>query len=366
MKIILSGGGTLGPVAPLIAIYEKYKKHNSHCEFLWVGTKKGPERKIVEGYNISFYTISGGKLRRYISLFNIIDTIKILIGFFQSFIFLFKQKPDFLISAGGFVSVPLHWAAFILGIPTWIHQQDVQPGLANKLMARIATRITTTLRESTKYFSAKKTSWIGNPVRDLSVDDINISMKKFNLNKDKPVIFAFGGGTGSDSINKLIVEMLPHIPTDYQVIHLTGQERAGEYARGAINTHPNYQIHKFFASEMKDAYAVADLVIGRGGFVTITELASLKKPAILLPMPNTHQEANVKMLADNKAAIILDQRKVNGLDLGHIIKDLLDNPKVMSYLGERLYKILPPARDEKIFEIISNLEGHYSSDTNKD
>ncbi len=355
MKILLSGGGTLGPVAPLLAIYEKYKIHDKKSEFIWVGTNDGPERSIVKNYNIPFFVIISGKWRRYFSFFNLIDTGKIFIGFLQSVVFLIRQRPDLLISAGGFVSVPLHYAAFVLGIPTWAHQQDVQVGLANQLMAKVAVKITTALRDSTKFFNVKKTEWIGNPVRDLTVANIDLSYNKFQLDKNNPVIFAFGGGTGSDRLNHLIVEMLPHLPNDYQVIHLTGPERDSSYAQGALKTHRNYKVYKFFTTEMKDAYAVADVVIGRGGFVTITELASLKKAAVLLPMPDTHQEINVRMLADNKAAIILDQRKVNGIDLGYIVKDLINNFKVRNYLGERLYKILPPAESEKIINIIHKL-----------
>lgn len=355
MKIILSGGGTLGPVAPLLAIYEQYKAYNKKCEFIWVGTKRGPEKEIVVKYQIPFCIIVSGKWRRYFSIFNFVDTFKIIIGFCQSIFLLIKEKPDLLVSAGGFVSVPLHYAAFCLGIPTWIHQQDVRLGLANKLMAKVATKITTALRDTVESFSTNKANWIGNPVRDLSVPDIDVSYNKFNLDKKRPIIFAFGGGTGSDKINKLIVEMLPHLPISYQIVHLTGQERDGSYAVGAINTHPNYQVYKFFANEMRDIYAVSDVVIGRGGFVTITELASLGKPAILLPMPNTHQEENVRMLADNKAAIILDERKVNGMDLAHIVKDLIDNPKIRSYLGKQFHKILPSVDPDKVVEIIEEI-----------
>jgi len=148
------------------------------------------------------------------------------------------------------------------------------------------------------------------------------------------------------------VQMLPHIPSDWQVIHLTGKERDSSYAQGALNTHRNYQVHEFLNKDMSHAYAVADIVIGRGGFVTITELAYLKKPAVLLPMPETHQEANVKMLAKNKAAIILDQRKVSGIDLAHTVKDLMRNEEIRNYLGNRLNEMLPPAQDDKIIDII--------------
>ncbi|MFH1789993.1 MAG: UDP-N-acetylglucosamine--N-acetylmuramyl-(pentapeptide) pyrophosphoryl-undecaprenol N-acetylglucosamine transferase [bacterium] len=352
MKILLSGGGTLGPVAPLLAIYEVYKKHNPKCKFIWVGTKLGPEREIVEQYNLPYFTIICGKWRRYFSFQNFIDVFKFIVGVFQSLIILWHEKPNLLISAGGFVSVPLHLSAALLGIPCWVHQQDARVGLANKIMGLTAKVITTSLRDSAKKFNSKKTKWIGNPVRDLSVKDALQSRKNLNLDEKAPVILAMGGGTGSNKINKLVVESLPHLDRKWQVVHLTGLNRPDEQALGAQKTFLNYHPHKFFSSEMKDAYAVADVVIGRGGFVTISELAALAKPAILLPMSGTHQEENVRMLAKARAAIILDERKVNGLDLAHIIREVLNNKEMSSYLGGRLRKILPPALEKDIVEAV--------------
>jgi len=359
MKIILSGGGTLGPVSPLLAIFEIYQQHNPDCRFIWIGTKHGAEKKIVEQYNIPFFVIASGKLRRYFSLWNVVDIFKIIIGFFQSLAFLIQEKPNLLITAGGFVSVPLHLAASLLGIPTWVHQQDVRVGLANKLMKATATKITTALESSLKNFKIKKTEWIGNPVRDLTVKNLSQSRKKFNIPENSPVIFVFGGGTGSDKLNSLVIESLPHLNKNWHIIHLTGKKRPDKQAQGAINTFKNYHPYKFFTEEMKDAYAISSVVVGRGGFVTITELASLSKPAVLLPMSDTHQEENVKMLSENQAAIIMDEKKVNSLDLAHTIKKLIDQPDVAKFLGEKLHNTIPPAKLTKIISIINQLTTKY-------
>lgn len=359
MKILFSGGGTLGPVAPLLAIYEIYRRHNPQCKFVWVGTSHGPERDIVELYNIPFFVITGGKWRRYFSLWNLVDILKIIVGFFQSLVLLVREKPTLLITAGGFVSVPLHWAANALGIPTWVHQQDVQVGLANRLMMRSAKKITTALDSSQQFFINKKlknkVEWLGNPVRDLTVADQTKSRQKFKLAPTGPVIFIFGGGTGSTKINRLTVEALPHLPKDYQIIHLVGKDRDSEFVQGATRSFTNYHPYRFFTQEMKDAYTIADVVVGRGGFVTITELAALAKPAILLPMSNTHQEANVKLLAEHKAAIILDEKKVSGLNIAHTVRELISKPEVARYLGNRLHEIVPPAEAVRIIQIIDEL-----------
>ncbi len=345
----------MGPVVPLLAIAEIYKKHDPQAEFMWVGTEFGPEKELVEQYKIPYFTIISGKLRRYISLWNFFDVIKIMVGFFQSLFLLWYEKPDLLVTAGGFVSVPLHFAAGALGIPTWVHQQDFQAGLANKLMSYPARKITTALRETQKYFNEKKTEWIGNPVRDLSVVSIDESRKKFNIPDGAPVILAMGGGTGSARINQLVIEALSAWPREYHIIHLVGKERPRELQENAAKVFSNYHVYQFLKEEIKDAYAIADVVITRAGFATITELAALGKPAILLPMSHTHQEVNAKLLADHQAAVVMDERMADGLKLARTVMDLIAYPETRQYLGERLRTVLPPAKPEKIIEIIKDL-----------
>jgi len=355
MKILFSGGGTLGSVAPLLAIKEIYSKENPDAKFIWVGTRNGPEKELLSESKIPFFIISSGKLRRYFSLLNIIDLFKLFWGFLESMVLLWQEKPNLLVSAGGFVSVPLHWAARWLGIPTWIHQQDFQVGLANKIMLKSAKKITTALKESVKYFSEKKTEWIGNPVRDLSVGNTNESRKIFGIPEGVPVIFAVGGGTGSIKLNTMVLQALSSWPKDWHIIHLLGKERPKELQELAAKTFSNYHVYDFFNSEMKDAYAVADVVIARAGFGTISELASLSKVAILIPMSETHQEENVRALTKEKAVIVLDERTTEGVKLAQVVKDLISRPDVREYLGKRLHVVLPTASPEKIIEVIEML-----------
>ncbi len=355
MKIMFSGGGTLGPVVPLLAIAETCKRYNAQTEFVWVGTQHGPEKDLVAEYDIPFISIMSGKLRRYISLWNIFDIFKIIFGFLQSLFVLWQQKPDMLITAGGFVSVPLHYAAFALGIPTWVHQQDAQVGLANKLMSYVAQVVTTALRDTQKYFSENKTIWMGNPVRDLHPDDFLQSRHIFNIPEQAPVILAMGGGTGSATVNKLVVEALPAWPRNWHVIHLVGRERPKDLQENATKVFPNYHVYPFLKSEMKDAYAIADVVITRAGFGSLTELASLGKASIVLPMAGTHQEVNARLLAQQKAVIVMDERMDSGLKLARLAADLIDLPETRSYLGDRLRTVLPPAEPKQIMGIIDKL-----------
>ena len=182
MKIVFSGGGTLGPVTPLLGIYEVLKDNYPTAKFLWVGTKSGPEGELVRKQGIYFVGLTTGKFRRYRSFLNIVDFFLAFFGFFASLVFLIRHRPSVCVSAGGFVSVPLHLAAWCLRIPTWIHQQDARVGLSNKLMAPLARLITTALEKNVRQFSKKKTVWLGNPVRaDILTGDIIRSRERFSL-----------------------------------------------------------------------------------------------------------------------------------------------------------------------------------------
>ena len=355
MKIVLSGGGTLGPVVPLLAVREACLARHPDAEFIWVGTKHGPEKELVEKSGLSFFTIGAGKWRRYFSFLNIFDLFKIIIAFWQSLFFLWQEKPGLIISCGGFVSVPLHWAAAVLNIPAWVHQQDVRVGLANKLMFPFAKKITTALQETIKFLPREKTEWLGNPSRDLTVKSPAGSRKKFNIPAGVPVIFALGGGTGSASINKLVLEAIPHWPKDWQVIHLVGRERPREVAEKATGIFKNYHVYPFFTDEIKDAYAIADVVIARAGFSTLSELAALKKAAVILPMFGTHQEDNARLFLEQEGVVMMERGTESGIKLAQIVKELVLSPADREHLGKRLQTLLPRAKPEKIVEIIDSL-----------
>jgi UDP-N-acetylglucosamine--N-acetylmuramyl-(pentapeptide) pyrophosphoryl-undecaprenol N-acetylglucosamine transferase len=356
MKIILSGGGTLGPVTPLLAVAEAIKKAHPFCALLWVGTKHGPEKYLVQEAGINYKVISAGKLRRYFSAKNVFDLFSFGAGFIQSYKLLKKEKPDLLITAGGFVSVPLHLVASFLKIPTWVHQQDAMVGLANRIMATRATLVTTALEENISKIKllGSRARWIGNPVRDMRRDP-DVARKQFGISDNEPVILAMGGGTGAMRINQLVLEALPLLPKTCHMIHLVGIERSAETCVKAQEIFSNYRVYKFLGPEMAEAYATADVVVARGGFATLTELASLKKAAILIPISGTHQELNVKPFAKAEAVIELDEVVASGVLLAEKIKELVNAPDRCLLMGAKLGQVLPIASDETIIEIINSL-----------
>ncbi|OGH81791.1 MAG: hypothetical protein A3G08_01610 [Candidatus Magasanikbacteria bacterium RIFCSPLOWO2_12_FULL_47_9b] len=357
MKIFFSGGGTLGPVTPLLAMREMLQHVHPDIEYRWVGTKRGPEAAIVKEQGIPFITLSSGKFRRYISIWNVVDIVRVIIGFFQSLRLLWREKPDVCITAGAFISVPLHCAAWVLGIPCWVHQQDVRIGLANKLIAPFATKITTALKRQVISFNKKKPEWLGNPVRpSLFQATKEDGRKRLQLKDDMPVIFATGGGTGSQRVNQLIVEAVGQLTGKAQVIHLTGKERSQELAERAQKHARDYHVYQFFTNEMKDAYAAADIIISRGGFGTITEIAAFGKPAILIPKPG-HQDENVQFLQDQGAVLCLNERTSDGNQLAKVIRQLLEDAPRQKTMVDKLSVLMPCAKEEDIFRILHALTG---------
>src|SRR3989339_1004187 len=228
MRIILTGGGTMGSVSPLLAIAEELKEKDASNEFLWLGTKNGPEKKFVKEAEILFRAIPSGKFRRYFSGWNFIDPFLIIAGFFSSLWIIFKFKPKIILSAGGFVGVPVIWAGWFLRVPSLIHQQDLRPGLANKLTAPFAKIITVAFSESLKYFTGA--TIVGNPFRkSLLMGDRARAKEIFKLHDDLPVLLILGGGTGALGLNKVAILAANELTNFCQVIHITGGKLDDEF-----------------------------------------------------------------------------------------------------------------------------------------
>ncbi len=351
IKIILSGGGTGGSVSPLLAIAQEIKKEQADMDFLFVGTQKGsPERNMIKPFPyIKYQSISSGKLRRYFSLRNLTDLFLILKGFVQSFFIILKFKPQAVLSAGAFVSVPLAWAAWILKVPVFVHQQDVRPGLANKLMSKISKRITVSFKKSLKSFPLSKTILTGNPVSpEILTGDREKAIRRFDLKPNLPCLLVMGGGTGALEINQAIEKIISDLVKFCQVIHLTGpQKKIGKF----IHNH-YHQIEFLKQEDLANIYARADLVISRAGLGALTELSILKKPAIIIPIFNSHQEDNANYFAEKKAIVLLKNKRINSQDLLDKIKELILNNKQRALLSLNISKLVNNSASKEIAKII--------------
>jgi UDP-N-acetylglucosamine--N-acetylmuramyl-(pentapeptide) pyrophosphoryl-undecaprenol N-acetylglucosamine transferase len=351
MRLLLTGGGTLGSVLPLIAIAQKLKAKDSHIEIYWVGTKAGPEKKIVLNYGLNYISISTGKLRRYFSLKNLTDIIKIFLGFIKSIYIIYRVKPNLIIGAGSFTQVPVIYAGSLFKKKIIIHQQDIKKGLANNLCAKFADKIIVSLSCSLADFPAKKTVLIGNPYRtEILQGNVTTAGKIFNLQTNLPVILILGGGTGALSLNRLLIQSLAKLTRFCQVIHITGKSKQ-PMAKLLKNYHPV----EFIIDELKHAYAAADLVITRAGFSTLTELSVLAKPTLIVPIPSTHQEDNAKFFADQGAAVVLEQNNLTSRKFVHTIKSILENRELRFRLSSNISKIIPVDSTEMFIKKIGEL-----------
>ena len=335
-KILFSGGGTMGSVSPLLAVAAELLARDAATEFLFVGTTDGPEREAVESYKIPFQAIAAGKLRRYFDWRNLTDPWRVAQGFFQAKKILKSFRPDAVMVAGAYVGVPLAWAAKLSGVPVLVHQQDIETGLANKLMANAAKKITVSFDISLKDFPADKVILTGNPLREEFYHcDRDKSRDFFHLRDDQPVVLITGGGTGSQNINDWTMRALPKIVKFAQVIHTTG------IGKGKAFESENYHQYEFLKHEMPEALCVADLVVCRAGLSTLTELAVCGKPAVIIPMHATHQEHNAAYYRQRSAAVVLSEPSLNAEVLAETLRDLLANKEKLSQLSGNIKKIMP-------------------------
>lgn len=365
MTILFSGGGTLGSVTPLIAMKEMIARAYPDARFLWIGTRTGPEQAFVERAGIPFVSISSGKFRRYLSWWNITDFFYMTAGFFQSLVLLKKYTSVLCISAGGYVSVPVHAAAALQGIPTWIHQQDVTVGLANKVMARWSHVITSALEKNTGDFGSRSVVWIGNPIRrGILGGSKEAAIARFGLRADLPIVFATGGGAGSFRLNQLVVEAVQYLHEACQIVHISGGERGIGVVERAKELFPTYHVYDVLGDEMADIYAGADLVIARGGFGTLSELSALGKAAIIIPKGG-HQEENAKFLEEAGAIVSLHEFTTNGQDLSKRVLELLGDPAKRSSMAAALQSVLPSARDEDVLNMFNTVTHAFRPDIHK-
>ncbi len=347
--ILFAGGGTIGPVTPLLAVYEELKSSYSKWSYLWVGTKNGPERKLIAQKQISFYTLPMVKLDRFFSLRNIVSPFLLIYACIKAWKLLNELKPNAIITAGGFIAVPLVWMAWLKKIPSHIHQLDIRPGLANKLMSPFAKTISVTFPASEQDYKKGKTTVTGGPVRQEIFTPITTA---FTFDNNLPVLFIFGGGTGAQALNEFVWGGLEELTKFANIIHITGKDK------GNTIQADNYRQKEFLTDEMAEAYDKADLVVTRGGLGTFLELSALKKPAVIIPIPNSHQEDNAEILWNEKAAHILDQTSLSPQLFAAQLKKIISDKEKLAEYGKKIHSFYQKEASSKIANIIVETLSH--------
>jgi len=323
MRILVSGGGTGGHIYPALAVAHELKKRYD-AEILFLGDANGLETKIVPAAGIPFTGITAGKLRRYLSRGTFTDLGRIPLGMAQAIRHVRGFKPDAAFTSGGYVSVPAGVAARLAGVPLVMHQQDVPPNLANRLLTPLATRISVSFPDSLRYFPEERTSLAGNPVREevLAMADAAGATYKpqFGLDYALPVLLVTGGSQGARHLNRVIVEALPRLLPRCQVLHVSGEYTFEETRDGAERQtaatpelRGRYALFAYLEDEMPAALAASDVVLCRSGAATLAELGIIGRPSILVPLPpgftGSPQQVNAAMFVKAGAAeMVLDRR----------------------------------------------------------
>jgi len=340
MRVVIAGGGTGGHVFPGIALAEEVVTRHPANEVLFVGTRRGLEATLVPkaGYPIEFVDVTGVKGKGIAgglaALFRLPGAI------FRSIRILRRARPDVVVGVGGYASFPVVVAAFLLGIPIAIQEQNAFPGLTNRVLAVFARAVFVAFDEAAAHFPARKTHVVGNPIRKALFENF----LRPRTRHDAFRILVFGGSQGARALNRAAIEafrLLRDRTEPLEILHQTGKADEDEVRRAYEEAGIPARVVSFI-DDMSAAYAWADLVVCRAGATTVAELTVCKKASILVPYPhaaNDHQTLNAKALVDKGAARMIPQSELSGERLAQEIRDLLDHPEEREHM-ERMAGLL--------------------------
>lgn len=381
MQVFFSGGGTAGHVVPLLAVvsalqrqvagrYPPTKNRGSEppegngsasfaakgrpdgaaesagtgyapvdsAQWRYIGEPGGIEETLAARAGIPFSPVETGQIRGQAPCHILRNLARMARGARQCAALLRDYRPDVALITGGYVTVPVAWAAWRAHVPLVIYLPDLTPGLAVRLTARLATRVAVSFPEVARYFG-RKAVVTGYPVRpELLQTDKNTARFALGLAADLPVLLVFGGSRGARSINRALLDVLPDLLPRCQVVHISGQLDWPQVSQAAAALPPTlggrYHAFAYLHDEMVQALAAADLVVARAGASTLGEFPAVGLASILVPYPyaGQHQEANAAYLAERSAALVLEDGRL-ATDLGPTILGLLDDPVRLAALG---------------------------------
>ncbi len=364
MRVLLTGGGTAGHINPAIAIANYIKEKEPKSEFLFVGTERGLEKTLVPkcGYDIKFIEVMG--LRRSLSLQN----VKVLINYLKSTgvakKIIKEFKPDVVIGTGGYVCAPVVKAAAALKIPTLIHEQNVFPGLAIKMLSERADVTAISFAETRDMMKAKNIVLTGNPLRPnlFAVHDIDVVRAKYGFD-ERPIVLMFGGSLGAERMNEALTEMITGgYIKDFNLIASTGERHYEKISSDIKKTTDLEKIRNVkvvpYIYNMEEIFFAADVVVGRAGAITVSEITALGKAAVLIPSPyvaHNHQEYNARYLEKNGAAKVVLESEVSGKRIYDEISSILKNEGTLKKMQADSKRIGITDACETIYENIKNI-----------
>jgi len=369
MRILLTGGGTCGHITPSIAVAKKIKSTaKERVDFLFVGSVDKNAQALLETENIKVKNIACGKFRRSLSLRNFTDIFKLAFGMIQAMWIVYWFMPDVVFSKGGFASFPGSFASWFFMCPIIVHESDSVPGLANLVIGKMAKIVIVAFGKAGEYFKKEKVILLGNPIREeLLNGSAEECEKKFGLQKDNPLVFITGGSLGASFINEAVLRILSELTKSANIIHQCGNiavkghkgideiKKTASEILGDDYEKDGYHPVEFIGEELKDVLACADLIITRGGANSLSEIASIGKPSIIIPIynsPGNHQRENACTFKEAGAGIVIEQPNLTPNLFLMEIRKILENPELSKSMGENAKKLANPEAAQGIAEVV--------------
>lgn len=369
MRVIIAAAGTAGHINPGIAIANKIKQEEKDSKIIFIGTTRGLENDLVPRAGYELKTIDAYGLSKKISIENIKKMIKTLKGFAEAKKMIKEFKPDIVIGTGGYICGAVISSAHSLHIPTMLHESNSFPGKAVKILAKKTDTILVSFKDAIpRIKNAKNVIHTGTPVKikkqEYGINEKNKILKGLGLKETKPIILVSGGSQGAQKINEAIVAIIKNkLNKNYQMIWATGPKQFDivkehlENCNMYINHIDNMKIVPYIYN-MQEMMNIADVMIGRAGAMTVTEISNLGKPSILVPLPNVshnHQLYNAKVLENIGAAKIILNEELTGERLHQVIEEVILDKSQMLQMGENALKISTNQVEDKIYQEIQKL-----------
>lgn len=359
MKVVFAGGGTGGHINPALSIADYAKSKDKHFEAIFIGTEKGLEKKLVpaKGYDIKYIDIKGFDRKNLMKNIEVMKKLSVARRDCRNIIKDFKA--DCVVCTGGYVSGPVAMAAKKERIPALIHEQNVYPGLTVKGAEKYVEYVAVSFEETVSHMKNKhKCVVTGNPVRSEILSANKENSRKMLKLSDKPFVLIFGGSLGADRINQTVVGMLGKIARENKIQLLFGTgDRNFEKVSKQIKDIELSEDEKVvpYINNMHLVMSAADLVIARSGAITVSEIAALSKPSILIPSPNVvrnHQEQNAREFEKHNAAAVITENELSADVLYDKMMKMVMNPAELSRMSQNLKDLAQLDALEKIYQLM--------------
>ncbi len=347
MKVIIAAAGTGGHINPGIAIANKIKEEEPDSKIIFIGTKRGLENDLVPRAGFELKTIESYGISRSLTIKNIKRLVKTIFSIGEAKKIIKAFKPDIIVGTGGYICISVCKAAQKLGVPYIIHESNVMPGVATKMLAKKSSKILVGFKEAQERLNKEaKVAVTGTPtkIKDLNLSDYEIEsrVRALGLKTDKPIALVFGGSQGAESINRSLINIIENkLNKNYQIIWATGPKQYELVKKELIEEQINIDNLKDikvmpYIYDMESVMNISDIIIARSGAMTITEIEKLGKASIFIPYPyaaENHQEYNARVLEKAGAAKVILDKDLTAEKLNNLVEEIVKNKETLKEMG---------------------------------